>query len=362
MNIVGISFVFLLLVMLLLGGLAAVVALLVSPKTRIVGIVLLCVGGMFVLLVVGWRFASFSASRPMARLIPSRERNVTVTAPQSAAAKESSAEGIKSIQEFIQDHYGGASSQTAAKAALPPASAASAADKAARKAEAEPSGVIAARAVGMIEAMGQAMGQALSRMLTEEKTPAVAKKADAKPAPPPSKARPAWVNAPPGVVGDSYQMSIVLGPWKTRQECNAELPDKLQKALDDYVATCEPASSRIVLPTDYLRQHLVKQQWEQDIESETESIGAMKQIHVLLQFDREVKNRILDEARRGIAGDRLVTVLSSLAAVFWLLAIVYGYLRIDLATSGIYRGRLRLAAGLAILGPMVLTWAVLVGI
>ena len=173
--------------------------------------------------------------------------------------------------------------------------------------------------------------------------------------PPPAKSPPAWVNAPPRVIGDSYLMSIVVGPWKTRQECNAELPGELQKALDDYVETCEPAGSRIVLPADYLRKHLVKEQWEEDIQT---SVGPMKQLHVLLQFDREVKNRVLEENHQGIIAGRLWRVGIGLAAAFWLLAVVYGYLRIDLATGGIYRGRLRFAAALAILGPLAAVLAV----
>ena len=33
-------------------------------------------------------------------------------------------------------------------------------------------------------------------------------------------------------------------------------------------------------------------------------------------------------------------------------AVIYGYLKVDLATGGVYRGRLRFAAALAILGPV----------
>ena len=315
-------------VLLLLGGLAVVVALLVFPKTRPLGIALLCVGvgGLFVMamLVGWWRLAP--SPHPMAATIARRDAPATRPAAPPVVLPDM-------------------------PSAVPPPAAA-------KKAEAEPPAVIASRAVGMVEAIGQA----LSRMLTEEKKPPVAEKRDVKPVPalPPAKAPPAWVYAPPQVVGDSYQMSIVVGPWPTRQDCDADLPNELQKALDYYVEACEPTAGRVVLSAKYLRDHLVKEQWEEDIKSETESIGAMKQLHVLLRFDRDVKNRILDESRQGIVAGRLWTVGTGLAAAFWLLAVVYGYLRIDLATGGAYRGRLRFAAALAILGPVAAVLAVVV--
>ena len=49
-----------------------------------------------------------------------------------------------------------------------------------------------------------------------------------------------------------------------------------------------------------------------------------------------------------------------LAAVLWLLAVMYGYLRVDLKTGGAYRGRLRFAAVLAILGPVAAALLVVV--
>ena len=81
----------------------------------------------------------------------------------------------------------------------------------------------------------------------------------------------------------------------------------------------------------------------------------MTRLYVLLQFDRKVKSRIIDECQRSVVAGRLWMAGGGMAAILWLLAVMYGYLRIDLKTGGTYRGRLRFAAALAILGPVAAT-------
>ena len=103
------------------------------------------------------------------------------------------------------------------------------------------------------------------------------------------------------------------------------------------------------MPYEFLRQEVVKGQWE---EIRPSSVGPMTRLYVLLQFDRKMKDRIVEEGRRSVVAGRLWLAGGGLAAMLWLLAVMYGYLRIDLKTGGAYRGRLRFAAALAILGPV----------
>ncbi len=139
-------------------------------------------------------------------------------------------------------------------------------------------------------------------------------------------AAPDWIDAPPQSVGDVYRMSIAVGPYTTRAECDAQLPVALQEALDRYVEAClgGEVRRRIVLPADYLRQ-LVKDRWE---EVRQHSFGPMTTQHVLLEFDRKAKDRVFAELRRTKVAGRLW-----FAGVGWgvwlaLLGGVYGYLRI----------------------------------
>ena len=169
-----------------------------------------------------------------------------------------------------------------------------------------------------------------------ERNDAAEPKKDAAKAPVAQGKPPDWVNKPPHVVDDSYEMPIVVGPYTTRQECDAKLPEELQNAVDRYAEMClgEPPAARIVLPADYLRQHLVRDQWEEVREY---SVGPMTQLHVLLRFDPEAKDRILAEHRRGIVAARLWLTGIGLAAVLGLLAAVYAYLRIGMATRLAHR-------------------------
>ncbi|HEY4761765.1 MAG TPA: hypothetical protein VIH42_14400, partial [Thermoguttaceae bacterium] len=80
----------------------------------------------------------------------------------------------------------------------------------------------------------------------------------------PSTERPDWVDKPPQLVGDEYQMCVASGPYLSRMECKAKIPDALQNALDQYMEIYPRHQSvdRIVLPPEKL-QHLLAEQWEE---------------------------------------------------------------------------------------------------
>jgi uncharacterized membrane protein len=155
--------------------------------------------------------------------------------------------------------------------------------------------------------------------------------------------RPSWVDAPPCRVGDPYQMSVVVGPYATRRECDDKLPEALQGALDAYVESYlgPQSAGRVRLPVEDLREQLVKDQWEETIQA---SFGPMQQLHVLLQFDHKLRDRIKEQRNNAIIARRLVYTGAGVAGVLLLLTIVFAVLKVDHATGGAYRGRLALAA------------------
>ena len=166
-------------------------------------------------------------------------------------------------------------------------------------------------------------------------------------------ARPAWVNAVPCLVGDAYRMSISVGPYTSRAECDAQLPDALQKALDQYVEAClgDQTFEEVRLPSEELRKKIVKNVWQ---ETRQYSVGPMIQLHALLEFDREIKDRVLDVHRQAVVNRRLQGIAVWTSLGLSVLAVMFGYLKTDLATGGAYRGRLRWVVLVALLGVVAL--------
>ena len=322
---------FILFAVLLLGGLVATVALLAFPKTRTAGAVMLAIGVPAAVLLLGF---AFYFARPVYDAPREWRRATQVHLPNGHSV---------GVQPIRSQNAG----ETRSRFGIPqiPIDVAEKADAKSTKPAAKPAG-------GTVGATG---GAAASATTAADKKPPAAN-ADSPPAfapaAAPARKLPAWVDEPPRLLGDTYQMTIVIGPYTTHEECIAELPGELQKALNRYVETCmgQPAGWRpVALPYEFLRQEVVKGQCE-DIRPS--SVGPMTRLYALLQFDRKTRDRIVEEGRRNTVAGRLWVAGGGLAAMLWLLAVMYGYLKVDLKTGGAYRGRLRFAAVLAILGPV----------
>ena len=187
----------------------------------------------------------------------------------------------------------------------------------------------------------------------EERTENRAEKPTSETTPPAAEPRPAWVDAEPRRNGDTYQMSITVGPYATRLECDAQLPKALQGAVDAYVETYlgPQAAGRVRLPAEELRTQLVKEEWEETIQA---SFGPMKQLHVLLQFDHKMRDRIHEARTNAIITERLIYTGTGVGGGLLLLAILFALLKFDQVTGGARRGRLALAALLAVAAPLAL--------
>ncbi len=205
----------------------------------------------------------------------------------------------------------------------------------------------------------------------DEPAAAVARKEEvAEEETPPAEDRPEWVDATPRKLGSVYQMKAKL-LYADQEEFDREFPKALRTGIDEYVMEHlrEPhAREKIRLPLDYIQTEIVKEKWEETLQIRITPEGQipeehvpMTQLYVLLEFDHKVNARIEEEWDKVVVTERLFGVGSLAGMVLMLLAGVYAYLRIDLATGGAYRGRLRLAAAavllLAILAGLVLSAA-----
>ena len=171
--------------------------------------------------------------------------------------------------------------------------------------------------------------------------------------------RPHWVDNPPQPSPDTYEVAINSEPWKTRLECERALADKIDLAVDDYVAwrLGEKARSFVRLPHSYVRHNVIQEQWLEKVHS---SVGDMLNLHALLRFDSQTDKAIEEQWHQLLVTGRIVGSAAILGALVALLTVIYGYLKIDLATGGVYRWRLRLAAGAliaAVAAGMAALWA-----
>jgi hypothetical protein len=157
--------------------------------------------------------------------------------------------------------------------------------------------------------------------------------------------------------GDCYVMNISTGPYTTRQECEAVIPSVLRTALYQYVEADlgRQAADRVSLTPEELRQMKV----EEYEETRPYGVGMMTQIHLLLNFDRKAKYLVDDALRLDIFTRRAAVAGGGFVALWLLLAVIWGYLKLDLSTKGAYRKRLRAAAGFAILIIVMMGFLVL---
>jgi hypothetical protein len=179
--------------------------------------------------------------------------------------------------------------------------------------------------------------------------------------------RPAWVDRDPLQVGDVYQVSVSSGPQEKMGECPPALDEQLKKAVaayvDEYLGSEAAGQCRVsdLIQYDlgYIKKHLVKRgsTFEEKLQM---SFGPMYQIHALLEFGpafrKELDGRRGDlerHAREVAIAFRLRGLALGFGAVLCLLAVLFGYFRLDTATRGYYTGRLQFLAATAILIVMV---------
>lgn len=179
--------------------------------------------------------------------------------------------------------------------------------------------------------------------------------------------RPAWVDGQPAKQGDVYRVPISSGPQEKLGECGPALDQALSKAvaayIDEYFGTRKAGrvqpSDVIGYDLSYIRQHLVKpgHTFEEKLQM---SFGPMYQTHALLEFGPAFRKEL--DGRRGelercvretAMAYRLRGLGLGFGAVLCLLAVVFGYFRLDTATRGYYTGRLQFLATAAILGVIV---------
>ncbi|MFV2069595.1 MAG: hypothetical protein ACC645_21735 [Pirellulales bacterium] len=182
---------------------------------------------------------------------------------------------------------------------------------------------------------------------------------------------PTWVRTTPKLVGSVYRRTIVSDPFSTDRECQQQLDDEMmlitcqyiddllglrpRSGLRDEAQDMTRAHRRLAhmkITPAYLRQTICKDEYHETVDTPVNELagadmGRMRRIHLLMEFDGDVRADIKDRWREAELAGRLSTVGGGVALLIGCIAVVFGYLKLDTATKGYYTRRLQLAAGLA---------------
>lgn len=162
--------------------------------------------------------------------------------------------------------------------------------------------------------------------------------------------RPAWLEEGPRVTGDTLWLSVKGGPYQRLADCRRELDGQLREAVDEYICDFlgdRRAANWLSYPVDEIRERLVDETFQEQLET---SVGLMNQIHARLRFGRAFQDELHQRWQQLRMAFRLVRVIVWSLTILGVLAVVYGYFRLDTATRGYYSGRLQFAVVAAILG------------
>jgi hypothetical protein len=180
-----------------------------------------------------------------------------------------------------------------------------------------------------------------------------------------SGARPEWVIHPPKRIGNSYRRVVVSGPFSTLEECHQELAEILRQTVYQRMAAkgaddpayrdFTPATFEVLgIGIDYIYREICRDEFVQSLET---SVGPMKQVYLLLEFDPPIEQHLGDVWRQYQVQHRLEIVAILASAGLLLLGLVYGLLKVDTWTRGYYSKRLLLGVPAVIIG-LVLLWLV----
>ncbi len=310
---------------LVIGGLATVIALLANKSTRGVGVLLII--GVLVLSVFVATVGMFFYTRA------GHERRVAVRHINQYPAMQ--VEQVRRVPDNL--HIEAQVAQQVHETTM--ASVNPTAEVTPQPVVAEGSAVEETTAEETPEAAAETtQGDAVAGESPEE-TPAA-------PVEPAAPVRPAWVDAEPGTVDGAYQVVVEVGPYKTAEGCDLEQPAKLQVALNQYVQRfIGPAAVRHVRFDPTLYEQVVKETWEETGEF---TVGPMLHRYLLLRFDNKAMRLIEDQYRQVIVQSRVWYTGLGLTGIVLLLGVAFTVLKVDLAFGGKYRIRMALATMMAL--------------
>jgi hypothetical protein len=177
------------------------------------------------------------------------------------------------------------------------------------------------------------------------------------------KDRPAWLDNPPALVGNTRRIVVSTDPYSTIEECYGQLQERLRQAVQERIAekardlnrgqsVFVPPLEWMGVTNDYILRELCPE--GEYVEIVNASFGEMKRAHALLEFSEGQDEMLLDRWRAYARRSRVAGVAAASTLAVGALALVYGLLKVDTWTRGYYTKRLFLGVPAAIIGLFLL--------
>ncbi|MBX7167534.1 MAG: hypothetical protein K1X74_14485 [Pirellulales bacterium] len=174
---------------------------------------------------------------------------------------------------------------------------------------------------------------------------------------------PAWVKQLSHADQGQYHLIVHAGPYVTQEECQRELNLQMTKGVAHYLdELLGPKSLRVLPPLAEIKTWQAGPPVVESIEHP--EFGTMYQLHQQLVIDRPLRDKLRERLRQHLVQERLLYGSVGIGLVLATIGTVFGYLRVDTATRGYYRGRLKVAAGaaLAAIGGLAALWLDRIGV
>jgi hypothetical protein len=181
-----------------------------------------------------------------------------------------------------------------------------------------------------------------ARMVPSEPSPATPAAAASK--------LPVWVQAPEADTGGPLRRVVSSQRFATVDEAWQDALTQASQVITDHLFRDDPIHSAWTVPKDWIRAFAVREHFEETVQQNLGPVSAsMYRVHLLLDLSGATGEKLAQLKKDALVTERLWLLGGGTGLLTLLFSTIAGYLRLDAATHGAYRGRLKLAAA-SILG------------
>lgn len=161
----------------------------------------------------------------------------------------------------------------------------------------------------------------------------------------PTPALPEWVSQAPNISDGVTYMTVTSGQFSTIEEAEADALEKAAVTLTDYLHQTDPETAGWSVPMALARKYAIHDRAVETIRRDFGPItAAMHRLHLQVELSSSVREKLKEPWQASMVEHRLVTLAAMIGLITLFLGTTASYFRLDTATHGQYRGRLKVAA------------------